>query len=746
MFAPVIRSRVAVLAALLLLAFPVKAAEEQGQIWMRTEDGVNVLRVLGKFGMEWRFQTSADLRTWTNAPNLGSLFSGAEIQQASGEARAGQQFIRAIKTDGLFDTNLLRTVSLTFSEPNWFTLLAQGRWSGSNLSCTLELDNGLMVQNVGARHKGNSSYDLGGSKKSINLDINWVDPEARVLGYRAINLNNAAGDYTIMREALYFNVMREYTPCPRAALARLEINGQYWGVYSMVDQLNKDLLDEWFPGNDGDRWRAPNIGKGGFDSGASAFTYLGPIISRYTNHYELKSDYSTEAWTRLVNACDILNNTPAGDLRVELEKVFAVDRWLWFLAIENVFVDDDSYWFKGADYSFYYEPESGRFHPVEHDGNEAFYADMGVNYNLSPVHGANLSSRPLLSKMLNIPELRQRYLAHMRTLLEERFNPEYMDPFINHFHHLSAEEIAADPKKNFTMASCTNALTALKRYVANRYNYLTDHPELRPNPPRIKAVSGPSLQPGPADVPFITAQVEGHEEDGVDSVWLYFRDKPYGSFSSAQMFDDGNHEDGAANDGWYGAATEAFPAGNIVQFYIEARSGNSTRTAAFSPARAEQETYTYRVGLASSPYSPVLINEFMADNASTLRDPQGNRDDWIELRNLTPQEIDLTGLYLTDKPENPRKWPFPAGTVIPANGYLLVWADEEESDTPGLHANFKLGKSGEQILLIDRDENLNAVLDAVTFGPQTTDISLGRPAANPETFESMEPTPGQPNY
>jgi len=61
----------------------------------------------------------------------------------------------------------------------------------------------------------------------------------------------------------------------------------------------------------------------------------------------------------------------------------------------------------------------------------------------------------------------------------------------------------------------------------------------------------------------------------------------------------------------------------------------------------------------------------------------------------------LTGHYLTDDPTNPHKWQFPDGTKTPAKGYLLIWADEDGSDTPGLHASFKLEKSGEQVLLID---------------------------------------------
>ena len=138
----------------------------------------------------------------------------------------------------------------------------------------------------------------------------------------------------------------------------------------------------------------------------------------------------------------------------------------------------------------------------------------------------------------------------------------------------------------------------------------------------------------------------------------------------------------------------------------------------------------------------------MASNTSTLADPQGEYDDWIELHNVTDQEVDLTGHYLSDEPNNPRKWQFPAGTTIPANGFLIIWADEDEdgSATMGLHASFKLASSGESLFLIDTDATFNAVLDTVTFGPQTTDLSCARTGAGPDELRIVQPTPGQPNY
>ncbi len=721
-----------------------------------------VVRVEGDPDNDWHIQTSTNLATWSNVSGLAPVIAGRTnsptrtIAQDNGAA----QFYRALKTGGLYDPSLFRTISLTFTQANWANLLTSGRTTGSNTYCSLvTLDNGATNVGAGARYKGNTSFNIGGNKKSINLELDWVNPSADLMTYSTINLNNAAGDETIQREALYFNIMSRYTPCPKAAMSRVQINGALWGVYTLVQQENGQLISEWFPSNNGDRWRTPNAaggggggGGGGFSGSNSALAYLSTTnIATYRTYYDLRTTNSATnvAWGRLVNAIYVLNTTPTNQLRDKVEDVLGVDSWLWFLAIENIFADDDSYWNKGADYSFYFEPESGRIHPVEHDGNEAFVVG---DVSLSPLVGysatggsANLGNRPLLHRLLRIDELRQRYLAHMRTVLEESYHPAVLTPFINQLHALSVNAIIADPNKNFTMLAYTNDLNSLKAFVTNRYNFLTNHAELRPLPPTIGTVLHPLARPIATETPFITADVTANDTNGIDSVWLYHRGKAYGRFTVARMFDDGAHGDGAADDGVFGGATTNYPAGTKVRYYIEARSANAAKAARFSPARAEQDTHDYRVAVTTASNSPVVINEVMASNTSTLTDPQGEFDDWIELRNLTGQELDLAGRYLSDEPNNPRKWAFPAGTKIPADGYLIIWCDEDGIATPGLHASFKLSASGETIFLTDIDANLNAILDTVTFGTLETDRSYGRTSGDADEWSVLTPTPGTSN-
>ncbi|NLH43399.1 MAG: lamin tail domain-containing protein, partial [Planctomycetes bacterium] len=100
------------------------------------------------------------------------------------------------------------------------------------------------------------------------------------------------------------------------------------------------------------------------------------------------------------------------------------------------------------------------------------------------------------------------------------------------------------------------------------------------------------------------------------------------------------------------------------------------------------------IGFASRvSVGAVLINEFLAANSSTLADPQGQFDDWVELYNSGDAEVDVGGMYLTDDPESPTKWRIPQGlsnlTRISAKGLLIIWLDGDTTDS-GLHASFGL--------------------------------------------------------
>ena len=136
----------------------------------------------------------------------------------------------------------------------------------------------------------------------------------------------------------------------------------------------------------------------------------------------------------------------------------------------------------------------------------------------------------------------------------------------------------------------------------------------------------------------------------------------------------------------------------------------------------------------------VAISEFLASNKRTNKDPQGEFEDWIELFNYGNTDIDLSGMCLTDTPDNLSKWKIPTGTLIQAGGYLVIWADED-GGSAGLHTNFKLSKGGESIIL----SNSDVVVDKVEFGPQMPDVSSGRVSGHTGKIKNLRPTPNVAN-
>ncbi|HUT12474.1 MAG TPA: lamin tail domain-containing protein [Thermoguttaceae bacterium] len=146
------------------------------------------------------------------------------------------------------------------------------------------------------------------------------------------------------------------------------------------------------------------------------------------------------------------------------------------------------------------------------------------------------------------------------------------------------------------------------------------------------------------------------------------------------------------------------------------------------PADATTATWTVNTSL-----SRVLINEILAINATTY-EHQATYPDVIELYNDSPTAVNLSDWGISDAPLNPLdptdepKYIFPAGTTIPAEGYLVLYADDVTTPPmPGIHLGFQLDGAGEGVYLYNAG---GAVVDSVAFGVQVADLSIGRVGAD----------------
>ncbi len=120
----------------------------------------------------------------------------------------------------------------------------------------------------------------------------------------------------------------------------------------------------------------------------------------------------------------------------------------------------------------------------------------------------------------------------------------------------------------------------------------------------------------------------------------------------------------------------------------------------------------------------VRLNEVLAINQSVLTNGL-TTPDLVELFNSGSNEANLSGLSMTDDQVLPRKFVFPLGTLIPAGGYLVLFADSE-TNSPGLHLGFKIKSSGGSLTLLSSNGLVGTIIDSVTFGIQAPDWSIGR--------------------
>ncbi|HPI07419.1 MAG TPA: CotH kinase family protein, partial [Saprospiraceae bacterium] len=357
-------------------------------------------------------------------------------------------------TDGLYDEAVVRTYQLWFSQTNYWQLLTANYATHTDIPATLIVE-GDTFPEVGVRFKGQTSYSQSGSsqKKSFNITLDYVNPDQSLNGYSTINLNNCFQDASFMREMVYLHQIRRHVPAAKAAYVHLFINGESWGLYPQVQQLDADYLEEWFFSNDGTRWRAdrpagatgggPGGGGGGqWGDGTAGLNYLGSDTTEYQQYYDLKSTHKENPWDELVHVCDVLNNTPLDSLEARIKPVLDLDRTLWFLASEIAFSDDDSYVYKGKmDYYLYWDPETNRITPLEFDGNSVMTSNAT---NWGPFYNANKVNYPLLNRLLAVPSIRQRYLAHFRTILQDVLNPDLVNPLIDQYDALISAGIQAD--------------------------------------------------------------------------------------------------------------------------------------------------------------------------------------------------------------------------------------------------------------------------------------------------------------
>ena len=147
-------------------------------------------------------------------------------------------------------------------------------------------------------------------------------------------------------------------------------------------------------------------------------------------------------------------------------------------------------------------------------------------------------------------------------------------------------------------------------------------------------------------------------------------------------------------------------------------------------------------GSSESAICPVVINEVSAANSIFVSEYY-KKDDWVELYNMTDEEIDLRGMFLSDDIDNPKKYQIDAdgreiNTLIPAHGFKIIWCDKRDPISQ-LHAPFKLGNEDNACVLLTAADGSWA--DTLVYCAHTGRESVGRfPDGGINVYRMARPT------
>ncbi len=628
----------------------------------------------------------------------------------------------------LYDEQVFRTIELTFADADWHQILINNKHlkdqDGINryLSADLSID-GTLFENVGVQYKGNSSFSVEGKKRPYKITTDAFVSGQRIWGYDKITLNNGVFDPTKIREVISYKILREFMPAPRANLVfvRSGTAGRLEdiGVYTSVERVNKRFMNKHFPHDDGHRYKAVR----------GSMNWLGAGKDAYKSRYSAKGGEQRTRYDDLIHVIDVLNNTGPGALRRDLDAIFNIDKLLWQLAGAISMLNwDDLRAFPGGGHNYYlYEDAyNGRMQILPWDWDLGWAESVETSYDL--FDSFDNSDLPLTRRVvLGIPAIKDRYLAHLREM-RSRIDWSTIEADVQRYRGWTDSVICTAEEAKLWWEPCqtrySSSHNTLRNQITQRRSYLDARALLNRPVATISDVKHTPKLVDSRQAVTVTARISA-STDGLREALLYFRTR--GKYGTVPMLDDGAHGDGEANDGVFGARIPAQAGGERVEYYIETSSndtaGGSTGAKKYSPIYAEYKPYDYLVR-SDSFDSPIVINEFVADNVAGLKDEAGENDDWVELYNSGNTAINLKGYFLSDDTGDPQRWVFPDVTIA-AGGFLLVWADKDP-EQGSLHATFKLSKSGESVAFFAPISEGNGLIDSYDFGRQAEDQSEGR--------------------
>ncbi len=595
------------------------------------------------------------------------------------------------------------------------------------------------LTDVGFRLRGNTSKTA--QKKSYKLSFNTYEPGRKWRNLEKLNLNGEHNDPSISRAKICWDFLRELDiPSCRANHIDLYINGQYFGVYLNVENIDEQFTQLRFGNNNGNLYKCLYPADLVF-TGDNQALYKTEIFGR--RPYELQNNTSEDDYSDLVQLIKILNTTPPADLPCALEKVLNVDNVIRLLVFDVLTGNWDGPVYNKNNFYLYKDQKSGKFEMMAYDVDNTLGIDfLNTDWTQKNIYSWKPSNenRPIYSKILAVKSYKDRFSYYFDQAINIFFNKEYMLPVLESLKNKLSGSAQADLFRTldygFTFSDFQQSFTVplpyshtpegILSYIEKRGASIKQQLILNPISPIIKNTG--INQTFNSNILQITTSVQ--DDNPINKVeFCYTIDQM--AETCVSLSDNGLDGDQKSGDGIYSLNLSVPSSFTVLRYKITATDSDNNIT---NSPYCDRDTL-----LNKDLNSNVVINEVMADNKSILPDEYGDFDDWVELYNTSDNAILLKDYFMSDKKSIPGKWPLPE-ISIPAKSFLLIWADDEV-DQGDLHAAFKLNDKGEYLGLFEKINGDFILKDEIDFKEVPADLSYGRYPNGNGPFQKLKPTP-----
>jgi hypothetical protein len=349
----------------------------------------------------------------------------------------------ADEADVVFNLNTVQVYRINFESDNFWQQLLDNAETETPLECTVQWHD-MTLTGCGIRIKGNSSQRVNSEKKPFKLEFDEFNAGQRLHGLEHVNFNNCYKDPSFIREVLAYELFSNVAPVPRANYAHLYLNGEDWGIYVQVEEVEEPWLATHFGDDSGNLYKGDPAGS----------LTIRPSMEQYKSDYELKTNTEEDDWSDLTNFIYVLNTTTGNNLPEKMDTMLDIYRFLRIYAVNNFLASLDSYWGTGHNYYFYNDPAYNRFSYIVWDVNEAFgnfQYQMTANQmlRLSYDYVYDTNRRPLATRILAQDVYNDLYTALYNELLEQYLTTNIITR-MKELHDFIRPYVLADPKKLYS--------------------------------------------------------------------------------------------------------------------------------------------------------------------------------------------------------------------------------------------------------------------------------------------------------